>query len=197
MQPIPDLNEVLKDYPEFTGIHPIATVFPMKPETEFWELVEHIRENGVSEKLLREKGTGLLVDGRNRLLAVSITRSLFEIEDVDSDMILPRIVALNFHAKKFDASQRATIAHELRPFYDEQAQRRMLAGKKIESNDPVEKIPQGIGHPVEKIPQGSFEQSKSRDEAGKAVGVNGKYVDMAGDVALVDRELFACRARFT
>ena len=41
---------------------------------------------------------------------------------------------------------------------------------------------------VEKIPQPS-RATKSRDEAGEAAGVNGRYVDMASDVHLVDQAL--------
>ena len=74
---IPTITEVLSLYTEFTGLHPIAEIFPMKSDEEFADLVRHIEANGVVEKILREKGTGLLVDGRNRLLACSITHSLF------------------------------------------------------------------------------------------------------------------------
>jgi len=163
---IPDINKVILDYPEFTGVHPIANAFPMKPEDEFWELVEHIKKIGVAEKLLREKETGLLIDGRNRLLAVSFTQSLFEVEDVDSEFVLGYVTAKNLHAKKFDASQRAVIAARLRPFYDAQAKERQ--GKRNDLNQNI----------VEKVPPGT-DQSKSRDAAGKVANVNGKYVDDA------------------
>ena len=37
---IPNLTEVLSLYPEFTGLHPIAEIFPMKSEEEFADLIE-------------------------------------------------------------------------------------------------------------------------------------------------------------
>jgi len=173
---VPSIAEVLRIYTEFSGLHPVCEVFPMKPDDEFWQLVEHIQVNGVVEKILREKSTGLLVDGRNRLLACSITHSLFEIEDVESDYILAAVTAKNQHSKKFTASVASMIAHELKPFYAERAKERQIR----KSVDSV----------VEKIPQQNH-SAKARDEAGKDVGVNGRYVDMASDVHLVDQALAA------
>jgi protein gp37 len=169
MKTIPKIQDVIRDYPEFTGVHPIADVFPMKPEDEFWELVDHISKVGVAEKLLREKGTGLLIDGRNRLLAVSVTQSLFEVEDIEPEYVLAYVTAKNLHAKKFDAGQRAIIAARLRPFYDEQAKQRQLATLKQNNDNFIV---------VEKVPQRE-QESRARDAAGNAAGVNGKYVDAA------------------
>lgn len=174
---MPDLNAILKDYPEFSGIHPIAGAFPMKPEDEFWELVEHIRENGVARKLMREKESGLLIDGRNRLMAISLTDSLFEVEDVPSEFVLAHVTANNLHAKKFDASQRAVIAARLRPFYDQAAKAR-----------------QGTRTDLGNIPQKVAGGNDARDAAGKAAGVNHHYVDLATQIeraspALADKVL--------
>jgi protein gp37 len=178
MKTIPNIEEVILDYPEFTGIHPIANAFPMKPDDEFWELVDHIGTVGVAEKLMREKGTGLMIDGRNRLLAVSITQSLFEVEDVEPDLVLAFVTAKNLHAKKFDASQRGMIAARLRPFYDKQAKDRYdatVGRPKKDDDKSVEKIP-----PI---------TAKARDEAGKAAGVNGKYVDAATKIEKASPEV--------
>jgi hypothetical protein len=140
---VPSIAEVLRIYTEFSGIHPVCEVFPMKPDDEFWQLVEHIQVNGVVEKILREKSTGLLVDGRNRLLACSITNTLFEIEDVESDYILAAVTAKNQHSKKFTASVASMIAHELKPFYAARAKERQVAsGGDFREKAVVEKIPQ-------------------------------------------------------
>lgn len=178
MKTIPKIEDIIGDYPEFAGVHPIANAFPMKPEDEFWEFVEHIREHGVAQELMREKGTNLLIDGRNRLLAVSITQSLFEIVDVEPEHVLAYVTAGNLHAKKFDASQKAVIAARLFPFYAERA--------KVRYDETV-------GRPKKSDPEiggkNSTDKSKARDEAGAAAGVNGRYVDMAAQVAKVDEKL--------
>ena len=178
MKTIPKIEDVIQDYPEFEGVHPLADVFPMKPDDEFWELVEHIRENGVASELMREKGTNLLIDGRNRLLAISITQSLFEVVDIEPEYVLAHVTASNLHAKKFNSSQKAVIAARLMPFYSERAKERQREQAKINQpqNQKVEKIPLS-------------EKSKARDEAGAAAGVNGRYVDMAVQVAKVDGKL--------
>jgi hypothetical protein len=56
------------------------------------------------------------------------------------------------------------IAAKLRPLYDERAKRRQKGGR-------------GGVLLEEKIPQSR--KTQARDEAGKAAGVNGRYVDMA------------------
>jgi len=175
MKTIPNITDILSDYPEFTGIHPIANVFPMQQPDDFWELVENIRVTGLLHKIRREKETGLLIDGRNRLLACSITGTLFEVEDIPSNRVLDVVVADNLLSKKFDAGQRAIVAACLAPFYERQAAERKSANggdKKAEA----EKIPAPV-------------KQDSRDAAGKAAGVNGRYVDMAKQVAKAAPEL--------
>jgi protein gp37 len=181
MKTIPNIEEVILDYPEFTGIHPIANAFPMKPDDEFWELVDHIGTVGVAEKLMREKGTGLLIDGRNRLLAVSITQSLFEIEDVEPDLVLAFVTAKNLHAKKFSASQRAIIAARLMPLYEEQAKQRQIASGGDKKSEESKSVVQKVAPPIEK--------SKARADAGRAAGVNHAYVDQAKKIQKASSEV--------
>jgi protein gp37 len=179
MKTIPNITDVISDFPEFSGIHPIANVFPMQQSDDFWELVENIRVTGLLHKIRREKETGLLIDGRNRLLACSITGTLFEVEDIPSNRVLDVVVADNLLSKKFDASQRAMVAQGLRPFYSAMAKERQ---REYHGNQH-----DGKSGPVEKIPQ--VQTAKSRDAAGKAAGVNGRYVDMAKQVAKASPEL--------
>ena len=113
MKIIPKINEIISDFPEFTGIHPIANVFPMQQPDDFWELVENIKVTGLLHKIRREKETGLLIDGRNRLLACSITGTLFEVEDIPSNRVLDVVVADNLLCKQLKASQCAAIAQKL------------------------------------------------------------------------------------
>jgi hypothetical protein len=79
----------------------------------------------------------------------------------------------NLHAKKFDASQKAVIASRLMPFYSLAAKERQVEALK-RGNETKHGEDSSI---VEKIPP-SKQKTKARDEAGKAAGVNGRYVDM-------------------
>ena len=69
------------------------------------------------------------------------------------------------------------IASKLLPYYAAQAKERQRESGGDVRNKTVE----------EKIPQPR--KSQSRDEAGKAAGVNHRYVDMATQVASVDAKL--------
>lgn len=60
------------------------------------------------------------------------------------------------------------MAAKLRPMFDERAKERQREQARINQ-------PQNLK--VEKV--SPIEKSKARDEAGKAAGVNGRYVDMA------------------
>jgi len=172
MKPIPKIEDVLSDFPEFEGIHPIANAFPMQLPEDFWELVENIKVTGVIHPLRREQGTNLLIDGRNRLIACAITGTLFEVEDIEPNRIYNLVTGDNFHSKKYDASQKSVIAARLKPFHAEAAKERQGERNDLNPDIPV------------KIPG-----SDSRDAAGAVVGVNGRYVDMAEQVASVSPDL--------
>lgn len=62
------------------------------------------------------------------------------------------------------------VAARAREYYDREAKKRMLAGKKA---DPPENLPEG-------------KASDARDAAGKAVGVSGKSVDLGKTCARFD-----------
>ena len=89
----------------------------------------------------------------------------------------------DLHAKKFSTDQKAMIAARLRPYYAAQAKERQEAALK-QGNKTKHGDKSSI---EEKIPQPR--KSQSRDEAAKVAGVNGKYVDMATQVASVDAKL--------
>jgi len=82
-------------------------------------------------------------------------------------------------SQRLDAGQRAVVAAELRPFYAEQAKARQLASLKQNAKESTV---------VEKVPQRA-EGAKARDEAGKAAGVNGKYIDIARKVRTASPEV--------
>jgi protein gp37 len=188
MKAIPNINEIISDFPEFSGIHPIANVFPMQQPEDFWELVENIRNTGLLHKIRREKETGLLIDGRNRLLACSLTGTLFEVEDVPTNRVLDVVVADNLLSKKFDASQRAMVAVGLMPHYEKQAKERQKeAGGDMKSEAARKSVVEKIPPPINLRP--FPDATKSRDAAGRAAGVNGRYVDMAKQVEAVSPEL--------
>jgi hypothetical protein len=73
------------------------------------------------------------------------------------------------------------IAAKLRPMFDERAKERQMR-KPIDS--VVEKIPQQNSAQLAVEASKLRPYLKARDEAGKAAGVNGRYVDMARSSSL-------------
>jgi hypothetical protein len=118
----------------------------------------------------------------SRLLACSITGTLFEVEDIPSNRVLDVVVADNLLTKKFDAGVRAMVGERLAPFYVKQAKERQreLSGTRANPGEVPEKV---------REPDTNRKARESSNQVGKAVGVNGRYVDMAKQVAKAAPEL--------
>ncbi len=54
-------------------VHPSAAVFPMLPPDELAELAESIKENGLQNPIVMQRG--VLIDGRNRYAACKLAMS--------------------------------------------------------------------------------------------------------------------------
>ena len=141
-EPIPDIQEILSDFPEFEGIHPIAAVFPMQEGEDFWRLVENITTYGVAHLIRREIGTNLLVDGRARLIACWLTGTLFEVEDIEPNRIYCLSTVDNLCSKQINPSQRAAIAARLQPFLA--AETAMRKANRCGGNPSIEEFDDGL-----------------------------------------------------
>ena len=154
-------------------IHPAADLFPMMSPDEFEGLTADIREHG--QRDLAVLWEGKILDGRNRYRACTELGINVACCDLDrcADPIA-YVLSKNLHRRQLDKSQRAIIAAKAREMYAQQAKGR----KKRKPKSVVAKVP----------PQ---KREKARDAAGKALGVSGRYVDMAsavlksGDVELI------------
>ena len=143
--------------------HPYATMFPALPDDEIEELANDIEENGQQNPIWVDED-GLVLDGRNRSIACrlkGITPKIQVFYGTDEDK-LHFVCSQNIKRRHLDTSQRAMIAAKLQDSLAVLAQVRMKAGKA----DPEENLPQG------RAPQ-------TRDQAGKAMNVSGRSVDMA------------------
>jgi hypothetical protein len=101
---------------------------------------------------------------------------------VEPGFIMATVVAKNLHGKQHTASQRAMIANSLLPFYQSEAKERQKEhGGTAPGKSLVVKIPQ-VKEERLVSPEQRFPGNKARDEAGKAAGVSGTYVDKARDV---------------
>ena len=95
-------------------IHPVATMFPEMNEAELAELADDIRENGLIEPIWTHAGK--VIDGRNRLAACQFAgvEPTFR-EWKGNGSLVGFVMSLNLHRRHLTASQRATLAVEIKP----------------------------------------------------------------------------------
>ncbi len=157
-------------------IHPICKMFPEMSEDQFQALKEDIRLNGIHEfGLLYE---GMVLDGRHRYracLELGIEMTFGEHDpncedDKDFDPV-QYVTSKNLHRRHLTKSQWSMIGADLKGYYDQEAKERMSEGGKKG----------GESKGREKVPTPS-DPTRSRDAAGKAVGVSGKLIDHATTV---------------
>lgn len=152
--------------------HEIATLFPLMSEPELKELSDDIREHGLQEDILIYEGK--ILDGRNRYRACAMAGVQVTSRVYAGDDPVGYVLSLNLHRRHLSAPQKAAVAAEALPHFEEEAKKRQI--RKPES--VVEKIP----------PQNHL--NKSRDQAAAQVGVNPRYVSDAKRIKEASPETF-------
>jgi len=109
---LPELSVVLKDYPEIKGVHPAALIFPQLDEPEFIELCADISKRGMAHRLVLTEDMQLL-DGRNRLLACSVTQQEVVWEVYYGDDPYDHAISLNMQRRHLTTGQKALIAAQV------------------------------------------------------------------------------------
>lgn len=169
----------------FTGeVHPVAELFPLIEGDDFSQLVDSIRATGLEHPLVLSPD-GMLLDGRNRLRACTQAGVAPRFTVYDGDDITDYVVRVNIQRRHLTTGQKAFIATELLPHYEQEARRRMAdAGRSSAPGQPAAK---GVADlPTLSTGGRDVEQqfpARSRDSAAKAVGTSGKAVAQAKRVA--------------
>jgi site-specific DNA-methyltransferase (adenine-specific) len=176
--------------------HPITSVFSLLSDEDLAELSEDIRANGQRVPILVKDGR--IIDGRNRYLACRKTGIRPVIEEwKGTGSLVDLVLSLNLRRRHLSASQRAMIAAELKPFYEQEARKRQ---REEGAKQACRGREGGRGHkkPLQaRLPGGVLVRkttSQSRDLAAARVSVGGRSVDLAVQVKRADPEL-ACRVR--
>lgn len=160
--------------------HPVANLFPLLSGDEFADLAEDIRQHGLLEPIWLHPD-GRIVDGRNRYKAcrASGVEPRFRTWDGRGSLV-EFVVSLNLHRRHLTASQRAMSAldaeAELSKEAEERRARAASDSNRRRGSRGTDAIPE-----VEILPP--LEPAKARDQAGKMLGVSGRYVSDAKKVA--------------
>jgi hypothetical protein len=94
--------------------HPLADVWPLMNEAELADLAEDIRSNGQLMPILADKD-GLIIDGRNRLLACerAAIEPGIELWDGDEENVASEIISLNAKRRHLSKGQLGAILAEM------------------------------------------------------------------------------------
>lgn len=161
--------------PTVNGIHQYSLMFPAMSESELKELTEDIDRNGLQCPIWIDED-GFVLDGRHRYAAcqaLGFEPDVKKFVSVDEEDKLRFVVSQNLKRRHLSTSQRAMIAASMAESFEALAKARQestqaKSGEKVGSNV------------VENLPPPSV--GKSRDQAGAALNVSGKSVDMAKKV---------------
>lgn len=186
----------LTEWMDGVPAHPVATLFPMLPESELQELADDIKANGQHEPIViayldeMMMDEPVVIDGRNRFAACQLAgvepkiRNDYTIKPAE---IGPWIMSHNRHRRHLSQSQKAAVAVGYEKWLSEDAKVRIDQGRK---NSHISRRG-GLG--VEKFPQpnGADDlRSRASEQAGDILGVSGRAVRDAKYVAQNDPEAF-------
>lgn len=172
-------------------IHPAASVLPLMSEAELAELAEDIRRNGLRHPIVCLRPSGVVIDGRNRLLACERAgvEPIFDHLPITENDVAPFVASTNIARRHLTPSQKAMLAVELIPFFSKEAKERQkkhggtAPGKK--ESAPGREV--SVGEAVREF----AETGTAAAQAGKAVAASERSVERAKFVAQRSPELAA------
>ncbi len=206
-----DWSEILRHYDEITGIHPAADLFPMVEGDELRDLCADIKERGLAQPITVDR-EGLLLDGRNRLIACFKTNQEVLIDEYLGNDPVQFSLSANLHRRHLNAGQRAVVALKVRELLQPAAKERQREageqfgrGSKVPANrreaiEPANSDPLATIHPPlrpsirkdweeEQERKQAARQREVAAQAAKAVGASTRSVERAAHVAKVAPDL--------
>jgi len=166
--------EILRHYPEITGIHPAADLFPMVDAAEFAELCADIKERGLHQPITVYKD-GTLLDGRNRLLACYQTHQEVVLDRYEGTDPVQFSLSANLHRRHLSEGQRAVIALKVRELLQPAAKERQVAELKQNREFTV-------SADRRERSEAPAEQRKVAAQAAQAVGASTRSVEKAARI---------------
>lgn len=144
--------------------HPIADIFPLILGSEFAELKDDIRTNGVREPIWMYEGK--ILDGRNRFRACQEVGAKPSFKEYLGDSPASFVISLNMHRRHLTASQKAAVGVEFLPYLEAEAKVRQMGTLKQNADTVPAKLPER-------------DKGDARDKAAELVSVSPRYVSDA------------------
>lgn len=161
-------------------IHPLAELIPAMDDAEYAALVEDIRANGLREPITLHEGK--ILDGRHRARAcaeLGIEPKYIDYKSLsDDDTPAAYVISLNVKRRHLEKSLLAVIALEFLPHLKAEGRERQREGQRKGGEVRGEQL---AGRSTHKLHE-PRDVLRSRDEAGKMVGVSGELVGVADRV---------------
>lgn len=142
--------------------HEYANLFPLMNSKEFKELKADIKEHGQQDPIVLFGGK--ILDGRNRFNACEELDIEPKTKEYRGKNALQYVMSTNLKRRHLTDSQKAVVGRRYKKQFAIWARERQGT-----RGDIVEPVPQS-------------DQARARDQAGDAVGVSGRYIDMADKV---------------
>jgi ParB-like chromosome segregation protein Spo0J len=153
--------------------HPIANLFPMISGRELDDLAADIRESGLLEPIILHEAK--ILDGRNRYAACEKAGVPIRVREWNGEGGTPLrfVLSHNLHRRHLTTAQRAAVAAEMIPMFEEEARKRQ--GQRTDIQPPDEFV-QRFG--------------RARTEAAGAMDVGESTVSRAKQIKESDPEVF-------
>jgi len=161
MQTSTQIEDVIKFYPEVTGIHPACLAVPPIGDEDRVSLNKSIADNGLRHEILLTDD-GLLIDGRNRLIACYLGKVEPRFRRISTD---PWQVAYaeNIARRHLETKGRALFAWRWREHFKAEAKERQLSTLKQNADRSGNVSLTDAG--------------QSRDKIGQMAKVSGRSID--------------------
>lgn len=156
--------------------HEVANIFPMMSADEFSALVEDIRANGQRQPIYIHDGK--IIDGRNRYRAcqqLGIEPDTRAWDGVGS--LVSFVVSLNLQRRHLSSSQKATVAMDVLPMLEAEAEERLVRLGREAALKQHGRVTQLIGEPIDEPRE--RHASEAVQQAAQMVGTNRQYVSDA------------------
>lgn len=189
------LDEAISRFPQVKSIHPAANLFPVIEDEEFAELCSDVKERGLRQPITLW-GDGVLLDGRNRLMACYVTNQKPIFNRYDGEDPLQFSLSANLHRRHLNQGQKAVVALKVREMLqpaarERQGERTDLKRRATDISANRRESPQAPAAAKVEQPakQAASEQRKTTAQAAKATGASARSVERAAKVAKVAPDL--------